>query len=144
MTTAARTHHSNNTQMPTTGPRPDSQADSCPSTRRIIEAKVGSKAQNLEVGQGAILSATAGSRVIGNNLDEVLALMSKAKEFEELDRDRRAEVLTDSVGAKIRGEVVATGGVDVAVRAPSREKEGGGSPKSRKSRNRASDASSRR
>lgn len=82
-------------------------------TRRKITATVGSKAQNLTVARGAVLSANAGSRVVGGSLSDVLAILNKAKEFEELDRDREAEILKDSVGANIEGVARAIAGVEV-------------------------------
>jgi hypothetical protein len=65
------------------------QADSHPTTRRTITTTVASKARDLKVER---LSATAGSRVVGRNIADVLAVLDKAKEFEELDRDRNAEI----------------------------------------------------
>lgn len=82
-------------------------------THRTIRATVGQGARGLIVEPGAILGAVAGSRVVSDNVADVLAVMNKAIEAEQLDRDRIAEILTDSEGAKIEGVTRAIAGYEI-------------------------------
>lgn len=94
----------------------ESNTHTRPTTRRTISATVGTNAHNLTVGRGAVLSANAGSRVVGNNIEDILAILNKAREIEELDRDRHAEILNDSRGANVEGAVRAVAGIEVEMK----------------------------
>lgn len=68
------------------------------------------------MGRGGILSANAGSRIVANNLADVLLIMDKAKEAEALNIDRHAEILQDSRGVVLHGSVQAVAGFDIEIR----------------------------
>lgn len=64
--------------------------------------------------QGAVLSANAGGRIVGKmSAKDALALLKEMKEMEALDIDRSAEILKESDGVNIHGQVRAVAGTDI-------------------------------
>lgn len=68
----------------------------------------------MTVHQGAVLSANAGGRIVGKmSAKDALALLKEMKEMEALDIDRSAEILKESDGVNIHGQVRAVAGTDI-------------------------------
>ena len=96
------------------GNRPSSAAGSgTRNPRPKITATVGRNARNVTVQPQAVISANAGGRVVGRNIDDVLRVLDKIGDFEQKGGDRNAEALPDAVETEIAGVVRAIGGYEV-------------------------------
>lgn len=78
-----------------------------------ITATVGRGARNVIIRPQAVVSANAGGRVVGRNIDDVLKVLDKMGYLEQKGGDRDAEALPDAFESEVVGVVRAIGGYEV-------------------------------